>query len=40
MNTRPGTPEDIGNLMTFLASDASGFITGQMIEIDGGWMMH
>jgi NAD(P)-dependent dehydrogenase (short-subunit alcohol dehydrogenase family) len=37
---RRGTPEDIGNLMTFLASDAAGFITGQMVEIDGGWMMH
>lgn len=37
---RRGTPDDIGNLMTFLASDASSFITGQMIEIDGGWMMH
>ena len=37
---RRGTPEDIGNLVTFLASDASSFITGQMIGIDGGWVMH
>ncbi len=37
---RRGTPEDIGNLAVFLASDASSFITGQTIEIDGGWMMH
>jgi 3-oxoacyl-[acyl-carrier protein] reductase len=36
---RRGTPEDVGNLVTFLASDASSFITGQTIEIDGGWMM-
>ena len=36
---RRGTPEDIGNLVTFLSSDASSFITGQTIEIDGGWMM-
>jgi 3-oxoacyl-[acyl-carrier protein] reductase len=36
---RRGTPEDIGNLVSFLASDASSFITGQTIEIDGGWMM-
>ena len=36
---RRGTPEDIGNLVAFLASDASSFITGQTIEIDGGWMM-
>lgn len=37
---RRGTPEDVGNLVTFLASDASSFITGQTIEIDGGWAMH
>ena len=36
---RRGTPGDVGNLVTFLASDASSFITGQTIEIDGGWMM-
>ena len=37
---RRGKPEDIGNLAVFLASDASSFITGQTIEIDGGWAMH
>lgn len=37
---RRGTAEDIGRLAVFLASDSSSFITGQMIEIDGGWMMH
>lgn len=37
---RRGTPDDIGNLMVFLASDAASFITGQTIEIDGGWAMH
>lgn len=36
---RRGTPEDIGNLVTFLASDLASFITGQMIQIDGGWVM-
>ena len=36
---RRGTPEDIGNLVTFLSSDASSFITGQTVEIDGGWIM-
>ncbi len=35
-----GTPEDIGNLVVFLATDASSFVTGQVIEIDGGWYMH
>jgi 3-oxoacyl-[acyl-carrier protein] reductase len=37
---RRGTPEDVGNLITFLASDAASFITGQTIMIDGGWAMH
>jgi 3-oxoacyl-[acyl-carrier protein] reductase len=37
---RRGTPEDVGNLVAFLASDAASFITGQTIEIDGGWVMH
>lgn len=37
---RRGTPEDVGQLVTFLASDAASFITGQLIQIDGGWMMH
>jgi 3-oxoacyl-[acyl-carrier protein] reductase len=37
---RRGTPEDVGNLVAFLAGDASSFITGQLIQIDGGWMMH
>jgi 3-oxoacyl-[acyl-carrier protein] reductase len=36
---RRGTPQDIGNLVAFLSSDASSFITGQTIEIDGGWLM-
>lgn len=36
---RRGAPEDIGNLIAFLASDSASFITGQTIGIDGGWMM-
>jgi NAD(P)-dependent dehydrogenase (short-subunit alcohol dehydrogenase family) len=36
---RRGSPEDIGNLVVFLASDASSFITGQLFAIDGGWVM-
>jgi 3-oxoacyl-[acyl-carrier protein] reductase len=37
---RRGTPDDIGNLVVFLSSDASSFITGQTVAIDGGWAMH
>lgn len=37
---RRGTPDDIGNLVVFLASDAASFLTGQVIELDGGWFMH
>ncbi|HTT02466.1 MAG TPA: SDR family NAD(P)-dependent oxidoreductase [Steroidobacteraceae bacterium] len=34
---RVGFPEDIKGLALFLASPASGYITGQQIIIDGGW---
>ncbi len=37
---RRGTPEDVGNLVTFLAGDGASFVTGQMVVIDGGWVMH
>jgi NAD(P)-dependent dehydrogenase (short-subunit alcohol dehydrogenase family) len=34
-----GKPEDIANLVSFLAGKESDFITGQTISIDGGsWM--
>ena len=31
-----GKPEDVANLVSFLAGDASGYITGQVISVDGG----
>jgi 3-oxoacyl-[acyl-carrier protein] reductase len=37
---RRGTPADIANILMFLASDAASFITGQTINVDGGWVMH
>lgn len=33
---RPGTPEEIADLIHFLASDAASWITGETISIDGG----
>jgi 3-oxoacyl-[acyl-carrier protein] reductase len=37
---RRGEPSDIANTLLFLISDASGFITGQVLNVDGGWVMH
>ena len=33
---RAGLPEDVANLVCFLSSDDSSYITGQVINIDGG----
>jgi NAD(P)-dependent dehydrogenase (short-subunit alcohol dehydrogenase family) len=37
---RNGRPEDIGNVVAFLASDEAAFITGQTIVVDGGQFSH
>ena len=34
-----GTPEDVAEVALFLASDAAGYITGQVIQVDGGMVM-
>jgi NAD(P)-dependent dehydrogenase (short-subunit alcohol dehydrogenase family) len=37
---RFGRPEEVGSLLVYLASDATGFTTGQIMYVDGGLMAH
>jgi 3-oxoacyl-[acyl-carrier protein] reductase len=36
---RAGTPEDVAPAVTFLASDAARYVTGQTLVVDGGFLM-
>ena len=36
---RAGEPEDVANLVNFLAGDESSYITGEVIKVDGGLYM-
>ena len=36
---RGGTPEDVANIALFLASDMSSYVSGQVIQVDGGMNM-
>lgn len=36
---RPGTPEDVAQVALFLACSLSDYITGQVIQVDGGMLM-
>jgi NAD(P)-dependent dehydrogenase (short-subunit alcohol dehydrogenase family) len=37
---RVGTPEDVADVIVFLASDQARFVTGQTIVVDGGMTLH
>jgi NAD(P)-dependent dehydrogenase (short-subunit alcohol dehydrogenase family) len=33
-------PEDIADMIVFLASERANNVTGQSVNVDGGWVMH
>ncbi|HUP73572.1 MAG TPA: glucose 1-dehydrogenase [Acidimicrobiales bacterium] len=37
---RFGTPTDVGDAAVFLASDEAAYITGHVLYVDGGWLLH
>ena len=37
---RRGRADDIGDAVSFLLGPRSGFVTGQLLVVDGGWVMH
>jgi len=40
LTPRMGAPEDVANMVLFLASDEAAYITGQILRVDGGALSH
>jgi 3-oxoacyl-[acyl-carrier protein] reductase len=36
---RAGSPQDVADVVTFLASDAAAYLTGQVLHVSGGMYM-